>query len=195
MVVILGTAHGSNIGGKCSPDGKFREYKWSRQMCRMIKEKLLQLGIESYIDIEDETELSLKDRVHRVNAICKVKGVSNCIYISIHVNAGPEPKWTNATGCTVFVYRNGSEKSKRLAMCYHNTAEEMELLGNRCLPATKYFESGLYVCKNTICPAILTENEFMTTKASVEWLESDEGKETICDLHIKTIQKYLENEQ
>ena len=56
MKVILGTAHGSNVGGKMSPDGKFREYKWSRQMCRMIKEALIAEGIDSYIDIEEETQ-------------------------------------------------------------------------------------------------------------------------------------------
>ena len=33
----------------------------------------------------------------------------------------------------------------------------------------------------------------MTTKENVEWLESEEGMKTICDLHIKTIQEYLRN--
>jgi N-acetylmuramoyl-L-alanine amidase len=193
MIVILGTAHGSNIGGKRSPDGKFFEYIWSRNMCRLIKEELLNYGIESYIDIEEDEEPSLKERVNRVNAICDARKDEHCIYISIHVNAGPEPKWTNATGCTVYVYRKCSENSRVLALCYHEAAEELGLLGNRVLPETKYFESGLYVCKNTKCPAILTENGFMTTKENVEWLDSEEGMKTICDLHIKTIQEYLRN--
>lgn len=193
MVVILGTAHGSNTAGKCSPDGKFREYKWSREICRMVKEALLKDNIESYIDIESEAEKSLKDRVHIVNSICKCKGVQNCIYISIHVNAAPKPEWSNATGCTVFVYSKASEKSKKLALHYYDICEERKLLGNRCIPPTKYFTANYYVCKHTLCPAILTENDFMTTKKSVEWLTSEEGKKEIVDLHVDTIKRYIQS--
>jgi hypothetical protein len=32
MVIILGTAHQKSILGKGSPDGKFREYKYSREI-------------------------------------------------------------------------------------------------------------------------------------------------------------------
>ena len=129
MKVILGTAHGSNVGGKMSPDGKFREYKWSRQMCRMIKEALIAEGIDSYIDIEEETEKSLNDRVRRVNAIVKALKPEDCIYVSIHVNAAPKFEWSNATGCTVFVHpTKASERSKKLALIYYEVAKENELL-------------------------------------------------------------------
>ena len=40
MKVILGTAHGSNVSGKCSPDKRLMEYQWSREMCLMIKDRL-----------------------------------------------------------------------------------------------------------------------------------------------------------
>lgn len=191
MVVILGTAHGSNTPGKCSPDKKFREYKWSREICRMVKEALLLEGIESYIDIEGETEKSLKDRVHIVNSIVKAIKPKDCIYVSIHVNAAPKPTWSNATGCTVFVYNKASEKSKKLALHYYDICKEKKLLGNRSIPATKYFSANFAVLRDTSCPAILTENEFMTTKESVEWLQSEEGKKTICDLHVETIKRYI----
>ncbi len=36
-VVILGTAHGINTPGKCSPDKKFREYKFSREVINILK--------------------------------------------------------------------------------------------------------------------------------------------------------------
>lgn len=192
MKVILGTAHGSNVGGKMSPDGKFREYKWSRIMCRMVKEALMLKGIESYIDIEEETEKSLNDRVRRVNAIVKALKPDDCIYVSIHVNAAPKFEWSNATGCTVFVHpTKASENSKKLALNYYNVAKEMNLLGNRCIPATKYFTGNFAVLRDTICPAILTENEFMTTKSGVEFLESEDGRKKICDLHVETILRFM----
>ena len=37
MLVILGTAHGSNVKGKRSPDERLLEYKWSREMCYLIQ--------------------------------------------------------------------------------------------------------------------------------------------------------------
>ena len=39
-VIILGTAHGSNVPGKRSPDGKFREYKVSREVINLLKPRL-----------------------------------------------------------------------------------------------------------------------------------------------------------
>ena len=193
MVVILGTAHGINTAGKHSPCKSLREYKWSREMCRMIKEELCKLGIKSYIDIEDDWEISLKDRVHRVNAIVKAVAPEECIYISVHINAAGQDKWSNASGATVFIYSKASEKSKKLATHYYDVTKEKELLGNRYIPATKYFTANYYVCKHTICPAILTENLFMTNKKEMEFLLSDEGKRTICDVHVETIKRYIED--
>ena len=34
ITIILGTAHQKSIPGKGSPDGKFREYKYSREVCK-----------------------------------------------------------------------------------------------------------------------------------------------------------------
>ena len=71
MHVIIGTAHGENVSGKQSPDGKLREYKWSREICSMIKEKLLNEGIDCSIDIEEPNEKSLTERINIVNTISK----------------------------------------------------------------------------------------------------------------------------
>ena len=34
ITIIFGTAHQKSILGKGSPDGKFREYKYSREICK-----------------------------------------------------------------------------------------------------------------------------------------------------------------
>ena len=78
-VVILGTAHGVNTPGKCSPDKKFREYRFSREVINDLKPKLEALGLKVYIDItQDEVprppaaELSQRCRI--VNSICAKHG-------------------------------------------------------------------------------------------------------------------------
>lgn len=191
MKVILGTAHGSNVGGKCSPDKSIREYQWSREMCLMIKEKLDELGIDCVIDILEPIEKSLGTRTRLVNSICK-EAKDDCIYISVHLNAaGGDGQWHNATGWTVWVYDHASQKSKNLALEFFKVAEEKNLFGNRYIPKEKYFTANFAVLRDTICPAILTENMFQDNKKDVEYLLSDAGKEEICDLHVKGIINYI----
>ena len=103
-VIILGTAHGSNVPGKCSPDHKFREYKFSREVIAMLKPRLEADGFTVFVDMPGEevprpgnTELSLRCRY--VNGICSKYGKENCVYVSIHVNAaGSDGKWHDARG-------------------------------------------------------------------------------------------------
>jgi N-acetylmuramoyl-L-alanine amidase len=193
MKVILGTAHGSNVKGKCSPDKSIREYQWSREMCLMIKERLDELNIDCVIDILEPVEKSLGTRVRLVNAICK-ESTEDCIYISVHLNAASsDGQWHNASGWTVYVYDKCSAKSKALALSLFEVAEEKDLFGNRCLPATGYYTGDFAVLRDTVCPAILTENLFQDNKKEVEYLLSQEGKENICGLHVQGILRYIEN--
>ena len=192
MKVILGTAHGSNVSGKCSPDKSIREYQWSREMCQMIKERLDDLGIENEIDIMEPEEISLNERVRLVNRICK-ESKTKCIYVSVHINAaGSDGKWYNASGWTVYVYNKASQNSKKLALELYNIAEEKKLFGNRSIPKEKYFTANFAVLRDTTCPAVLTENFFQDNKKDVEYLLSEKGKKEICDLHVDGIINFLE---
>ena len=103
-IIILGTAHGVNVGGKCSPDKKFREYKYSREIIKQLKSELEAAGYKVFVDMEgDEVpgkqSKELEQRCIIVNQLCRQYGTANCIYVSIHVNAaGSEGKWMNAGG-------------------------------------------------------------------------------------------------
>ena len=44
--IILGTAHLKSTPGKCSPDKKFYEYKYSREVCQAVKEILKDYNFE-----------------------------------------------------------------------------------------------------------------------------------------------------
>ena len=196
-VVILGTAHGVNTPGKCSPDKKFREYRFSREVINDLKPKLEALGLKVYIDIsKDEVprppvaELSQRCRI--VNSICAKHGTKNCVYVSIHVNAaGSGGVWRTARGFAVYVARQCSEASRRLAKSLCDTAIAMGLRGNRSIPKEHYWQANFYVIKNTHCPAVLTENLFQDNREDVEFLMSAEGKEKIVELHRKCIKAYF----
>lgn len=208
MNVILGTAHLETTPGKSSPDGRLKEYLISREIVQNIKEKLEAKGIKVFVDYEDtkpnqemkantikqEQSKELIYRVKQVNNICNKYGSSNCIYVSIHVNAaGSGLQWMGANGWSVYISPNASNNSKRLAKCLYEQAESNGLKGNRSVPKEKYWVSNLYVCKNTKCPAVLTENMFQDNKDDVDFLLSEKGKQKIVDVHVNGIINYINN--
>lgn len=197
--IILGTAHLKSTPGKCSPDKKFFEYKYSREVCKAIKTILTNLGYKVIIDIEEEDlnvtqskELCLRCKV--VNEMQKL--YKNCIYISIHVNAaGADGKWHNATGWAAYT-SVGITSADRLANCLYEAAKN-NLQGKKL--RTDYsdkdpdFESNFYVLKHTNCPAVLTENFFQDNKQDVEYLNSDLGFHQIVRTHVEGILKYTQS--
>lgn len=191
IIIAIDNGHGSNTPGKCSPDKKLLEYKWAREIAKMLQEKLISLGFKSELITPEEQDVSLKERVSRANSLYKESG-KNMILISIHVNAAKSNgEWQNANGWMVFVSDNASKKSKLLAQCLYKQAELKDLKGNRWIPEEKYWQQSLAICRDTNCPAVLTENLFMDNKEDVAFLLSKEGKEAIVDLHIKGILDYV----
>lgn len=83
VTVILDAAHGAETPGKRSPDGRFREYKWSRDIIAKLKSKLQSLGFEVFESNSTEREIGLSQRVQNTNKIKR----KNKIFISIHSDA------------------------------------------------------------------------------------------------------------
>lgn len=163
-------------------------------MCIKIKEKLDELNVNCVIDSLDPIEKSLNSRVKHVNEL--VKGSKDdCIYVSVHVNAASNGQWNTASGWTIYVYNKASQNSKDLALELFDIAKDKKLFGNRAIPATKYFMANFAVLRDTVCPAVLTENMFQDNKKDVEYLLSEAGKEEICDLHVQGILNYIKQKE
>ncbi len=191
MIILIDNGHGINTPGKCSPDGRFKEYAWAREIAKMLYNRLKDSYTTKLITPE-EVDISLATRVKRVNDVCLEHGAKNVLLISIHTDAaGADGKWHNARGFSARVGTNASSRSKKLASCLWNRAIEMGLKGNRCVPNEKYIAQNLYILKNTHCPAVLTENLFQDNKEDVDFLLSAEGKKKIVDMHVKGIIDYI----
>ena len=199
ITVIFGTAHQESILGKGSPDGKFREYKYSREVCKAAAAILKDMGYRVFIDVEDDDlklpqakELSARCRI--VNEL--VKQYKDCIYVSIHVNAsGSDGKWHEGTGWEVFT-SVGKTKSDELATCLYNAAKYNatdKKMRTDYSDGDADKEAHLYVLKNTNCPAVLTENFFQDNKKDVDYLLSDEGFHAIVRLHVEGILQYIKD--
>lgn len=191
-VILIDNGHGINTRGKCSPDKRLMEWKWTREVAAMVCEMLMKKGIDARLLVPEDTDISLSERVRRANVVCRQHGASNVALVSVHVNAaGADGKWHDARGFSVWVARTCSENSKKLAQLMYAEAEKRNIKGNRSVPKEKYWQADFAMVKNTNCPAVLTENLFQDNKEDVDYLLTVEGQETIADLHVEAIMKYL----
>lgn len=192
--VLIDNGHGENTPGKCSPDKRLREYAYAREIARRVEKCLRCKGYEAQRIVEEETDVPLSERCKRVNDICKQVGTKNVLLVSIHNNAaGGDGKWHEARGFSAHVGLNASSKSKMLAQYLWNEAIQQGLKGNRSVPSAPYIAQNLAICRDTACPAVLTENLFQDNKEDVELLLSEEGKEKVTATHVNAIVNFIKD--
>lgn len=228
FLIILGTAHLTTTPGKHSPDSSLRECDYSRNRVHAIANKLKQQGYNVEIDYpalfpdayirstspKTEQSRELMYRCKVVNDLCKRYGSSNCLYVSLHVDAaGNGLQWMGAGGWTAYTSK-GQTKADRLAECLYDAAQvhlkdyaaNMERLKKSGVYSAaqkpirtdktdgdRDKEENFYILAHTSCPAVLTENLFQDNKADVAFLLSDEGKEAIENIHVDGIINYINN--
>lgn len=192
MIVLIDNGHGVNTPGKCSPDKRLLEWKWTREIAVMVANALKAAGVDARRIVTEDNDITLRERCRRVNEVCAKYGSKNVVLVSIHVNAaGGDGKWHDARGFSVWVSKKGSNNSKRLAQLMYDEAEKRDLKGNRYVPKERYWQSNFTIITDTYCPAVLTENLFQDNMDDVDFLLSDEGKKVIVDMHVSAIQKYI----
>ncbi|WP_195552969.1 N-acetylmuramoyl-L-alanine amidase [Bacteroides eggerthii] len=190
MKVLIDNGHGSNTPGKCSPDGRLREYAYTREIAERLVMELRKNGIDAERIVKEEIDVPLAERCRRVNEY----KASEAILVSIHCNAaGNGSDWMSARGWEAWT-SVGKTKADKLATCLYEDAEN-------CLPGMKMRkdmtdgdpdkESQFYILRHTNCPAVLTENLFQDNREDVEFLLSERGKRAIVSLHVWGIMKYL----
>lgn len=199
--ILIDNGHGVNTPGKRSPDGLFREFAYNRLIASGVVQHLVYRGYDAELLVPEPYDVSLKERVRRVNEMCGKYGKNgkrDVLLVSIHVNAaGKGDRWYNATGWSCYTSK-GQTAGDKLADALYEAAEVF-LVGHKLRKdysdGDPDYESDFYVLKNTSCAAVLTENGFMDCKESVQFLESEEGKRTIVALHVNGIINFVENQQ
>lgn len=213
FTVLLDNGHGEDTPGKRSPkkeDGtRFREYQWARTIVDCLETRLKTFGYNVVIITPEQKDVSLAERVRRINKAVAKYGASNCVMISIHVNAaGSNDQWMNARGWSAYTTK-GQNNSDKLAECLYSAAEELmltdpyiknsyagemnKLFRRDTTDGDKDMEANFYITKGANCPAVLTENFFQDNRKDVRLLESQYGIQIITELHLKGIEKYVKS--
>ena len=194
MKIFIDNGHGLMTAGKRSPDGQFREPFYNREIARRVVSDLRDRGIDAELLVPEDDDISLAERVRRVNTACFLLGKQNVILVSIHVNAaGNGSKWLNATGWSVYTCK-GQTESDKLAECLCQAAIK-NFPGRRIRTdisdGDMDWEEGFYILRKSLCPAVLTENFFMDSRDDLEYLQSRAGKLAVVDTHVEGIVEYL----
>jgi len=191
VVVILDSGHGKDTPGKRSPDGVIREWKYTKELAMAISQKLRSNGVLAFVNNPEDEDVPLKERVDRVNDYARTNKV---ILVSIHLNAaGDGLQWKSASGWECYTCK-GQTESDKLAECLCNAAREKlkdKQLRTDNSDGDSDKEADFYLLKHTKCPAVLTENLFMDNKKDYEYLLGEKGFNSIVDLHVLGIIKYL----
>ena len=117
MKIFIDNGHGLMTAGKRSPDGQFREAFYNREIAKRVVSDLRDRGLDAELLVPEDDDISLAERVRRINAACFLLGKRSVILVSIHVNAaGNGSKWLNATGWSVYTCK-GQTESDKLAEC------------------------------------------------------------------------------
>ena len=194
MVILTDAGHGENTAGKRSPDGRLLEWKYSREIAAEVVKRLKTMDYNAQQLVTEENDISLGTRCKRVNDICKHFGASNVLVVSVHCNAaGADGKWHDARGWQACVSLNASAKSKQLASYLFDAAQAQGLKMRSPKPGQKWWAQNLAICRDTNCPAVLTENLFQDNLSDVEFLLSDKGREAIVNLHVNGIINYIKS--
>ena len=194
MVILIDNGHGIDTLGKRSPDGRLREYKYCREIAAEVVKRLKTMGYNAQQLVTEENDIILGTRCRRVNDVCRHFGANNVIVISIHCNAaGADGKWHDARGWQACVSLNASAKSKQLACYLFDAAQAQGLKMRSPRPGQKWWQQNLAICRDTKCPAVLTENLFQDNIADVGFLLSDAGREAVINLHVNGIINYIKS--
>ena len=179
MKIFIDYGHGQLTAGKRSPDGQLREAFYNREISRRIVLDLQDRGYDAELLVPEDDEISLKEHCRRVNSWCLLDCKQNAILVSIHVNAyGNGPDWTKPHGWTIYTSKSKTAADV-LATCIFEAAKkylpDMQMRSDNS-DGDPDFEEGFYVLRHSLCPAVLSENGYITNKQESRWLQTRAAK-------------------
>ena len=106
-------------------------------------------------------------------------------------NAAGNSGWHSARGFSAWVAPGASETSRRLAAALSSGAAAIGYSGNRSSPPCGYWTGNFAILRDTLCPAVLSENMFMDNVADLAFLKSPRSVEILAALHAKVLAEII----
>lgn len=189
MKILIDNGHGIETPGKRSPDGRLREYRYTREIAAAVVSGLEQRGLDAIRLVPEENDIPLQERVRRANAYGP-----DAILVSIHCNAsGMGDEWKQPQGWSAYT-TIGETRADLLASKLYEAAEANfpeRRIRKDFSDGDADFEASFYIMRHTVMTAALTENFMMDNLDDVAFLLSEEGRKAIISTHINGVCNYL----
>lgn len=173
-VIVIDAGH----GGK-DPGAKIDEELESK-IVESIAKKIKALNSSEDLKIillrEDDSFLSLSDRVNKINQI------KPDMLISLHLNASKNP---NEKGVNAFISSQNGFYDKSL----EKANQLIENISNNNLTKGGVKDANLYIIKNSKCPAILLEVGYLSNANDKAYITSESGKDEIAKNILKLLRE------
>ena len=199
-LILLDAGHGGIINGEYVTPGK-RAYHdgipyYEGVGNRIIRDKIAEILKDWNINYEyvdnTENDISLVERVKRINNIARKYKNKRVLLVSIHSDAFSDP---SAHGWSVYTSVGDTGLADKAAtLAYLRIIDQFpeEKMRIDMSDGDPDKESQFYILKYTNCPAVLTENFFMTNpKECKEILMTEEGQNKIAIAHALFINDYI----
>lgn len=197
VVILLDNGHGENTAGKCSPDGLFREWQFSRKVVRDIYKELTAKGYDARILVPEDKDISLDGRAARANALCAQYGKGNVLFVSVHANAAPpvDGKWHEARGWCIYTSKGKTTSDKLATFIYNEAVKNFkgQTIRKDLSDGDADWEANFVVLRKTYCPAVITENFFQDNREDVAYITSLAGHNAIVKTHVDGIINFIKD--
>lgn len=173
-VVVIDPGHGGSDPGATRANDQ--EKKLTIDIAHRVVKKLKGHGAVVYITRDDDTFVSLADRVDFSN------NKNPDLFVSIHINACEQE---SVHGVETHYYK---DDSLDLAKYVHKS-----IMASSTQPNRGVFKSRFYVIRHTTAPAILLELGFISNEAEREMLKNPHYQEKVAEAITEGIINYLNN--
>lgn len=190
LIIILDPAHGADVKGKCSPDGKHREYLWSRNRIKNLVPVLSNLGYEVYTTTDSENEPGLSKRK---NFATQIRKGERKLLLSLHNNAaGNGTDWMSASGVEVYTTPGVTDADMCADFILEQFKEDfpnLKMRFNRDAYLERDKESRFTVLMGNGYIGVLIEWLFQDNKSDVELLSDSETNRKFESSLVEAIEK------
>ena len=175
--IVLDPGHGGSDPGAVGSDPRYTEAILNSTLTYKVRDRLTALGAEVTLTKNDSDRVGLDPRVRTV------KSVKPDLFISFHRNSSTS---TSSKGYESYYFNPFSEPLSR-AVYNRNAGLYLDQRGNKW--------GNFYVMRVSDCPAILTENGFVSNADEYSLLVTDAFNEASADATVQGIVDYLKSIQ
>ncbi|MBI4244750.1 MAG: N-acetylmuramoyl-L-alanine amidase, partial [Planctomycetes bacterium] len=176
--VVIDPGHGGKDPGTNSGDSQLIEKTLTLDISMMIDDFLKKRGFQVFLSRSNDRTLSLEERV------AFSKSLDADLFVSIHCNSSSDEQ---VSGFEIFIKKKVSDK--RILTLARFIREGLSFHLN--VPDRGIKRKNFYVIKNSRCPSVLVELDFITNETVAKHFKDENYKRDVANAVADGIIRYF----